>query len=190
MAQCTNQPIGIGRDLVLSWVEGCGSDSPLTTALTPLEYTKLGFVETRSENNTPRTVTSNTDSSGIYTDTSVIGNDVEISASVLDAKDVINKRSQQALRRYYMGELMAARQPTVWVRITDALLDEYRYYFCNITALNRSAENEGNRTGDFTFTAIPTYNELNPTYQSELITPEPPVPAEQFTWFDANFTWS
>ena len=78
-------------------------------------------------------------------------------------------------------------QPTVWVRITDPLLDEYRYYFCNITALNRSAENEGNRTGDFTFTAIPTYNELNPTYQSELISP---APVEQFTWFDANFTWS
>ena len=62
MANCTDQPIGIGRGLVVSWVSGCGIDDPLSTATTPLVYKKLGFVETRGENFTPRTVTSNTDS--------------------------------------------------------------------------------------------------------------------------------
>ena len=169
MADCTGQPIGIGRGLVLSWVSGCGVDDPLSDATTPLVYTKLGFVETRGENFTPRTVTSNTDSSGIYTDTTVIGNDIEITASVLDAKDVANVSSQQALRSYYLTEVQAGRQPSVWVRIMDPLLEEYRYYFCNITSLGRSAENEGNRTGEFTFTAIPTYDDTNATYQSEPI---------------------
>jgi len=169
MATCDNLPTGIGRGLVLSWVQGCGTDDPKTDATTPLIYTKLGFVETRGENFTPRTVTSNTDSSGIYTDTTVIGNDIEITASVLDAKDVANVSSQQALRNYYITEVEASRQPSVWVRILDPLLEEYRYYFCNITSLGRSAEDQGLRTGEFTFTAIPTYNEANATYQSEPI---------------------
>ena len=171
MAECDSQPIGIGRGLVLSWVAGCGVDDPLSTATTPLVFTKLGFVETRGESDTPRTVTSNTDSSGIYTDTTVIGNDIEITASVLDAKDVTDVSSQQALRSYFRTEVNAGRQPSVWVRILDPLLEEYRYYFCNITSLGRSAENEGNRTGEFTFTAIPTYDDTNPTYQSEAINP-------------------
>lgn len=169
MATCDSQPIGIGRGLVLSWVQGCGTDDPKTTATTPLVYAKLGFVETRGETDTPRTVTSNTDSSGIYTDTTVIGNDVEITASVLDAKDVAGQSSQQALRTYFRTEVAAGRQPSVWIRILDPLLAEYRYYFCNITSLGRSAENEGNRTGEFTFTAIPTYSDTNATYQSEAI---------------------
>lgn len=169
MATCDNQPIGIGRGLVLSWVEGCGDADPKSDATSPLTYTKLGFVETRGENFTPRTVTSNTDSSGIYTDTSVIGNDIEITASVLDAKDVANVSSQQALRTYYITEVQAGRQPSVWVRILDPLLSEYRYYFCVVTSLGRSAENEGNRTGEFTFTAVPTYDDTNATYQSEAI---------------------
>lgn len=169
MAQCNNQQIGIGRGLVLSWVEGCGTDDPLSTATAPLTFAKLGFVETRGENFTPRTVTSNTDSSGIYTDTTIIGNDIEITASVLDAKDVATKSSQQALRNYYLEEVHADRQPSVWVRILDPLLEEYRYYFCVITSLGRSAENEGNRTGEFTFTAVPTHDDTNATYQSEPI---------------------
>lgn len=169
MADCNGQPIGIGRGLVLSWVAGCGTDIPLQSADPALVFTKLGFVETRGENLTPRTVTSNTDSSGIYTDTTVIGSDIEITASVLDAKDVANVSSQQALRNYYITEVQAGRQPSVWVRVLDPLLEEYRYYFCNITSLGRSAENEGNRTGEFTFTAIPTYDESNATYQSEAI---------------------
>ena len=169
MANCTDQPIGIGRGLVVSWVSGCGVDDPLSTATVPLVYKKLGFVETRGENFTPRTVTSNTDSSGIYTDTTVIGNDIEIPVSVLDAKDVATVSSQQELRTYYLTEVQAGRQPSVWVRILDPLLAEYRYYFCNITSLSRSAENEGNRTGEFTFTAIPTYDENNATYQSEAV---------------------
>ncbi len=171
MATCDSQPIGIGRGLVLSWVQGCGTDDPKSDATSPLVYTKLGFVETRGENLTPRTVTSNTDSSGIYTDTTVIGSDIEITASVLDAKDVANVSSQQALRTYYITEVQAGRQPSVWVRVLDPLLEEYRYYFCNVTSLGRSAENEGNRTGEFTFTAIPTYDETNATYQAEAIAP-------------------
>ena len=171
MATCDSQPIGIGRGLVLSWVLGCGTDDPKSDATTPLAFKKLGFVETRGENETPRTVTSNTDSSGIYTDTTVIGNDIEITASVLDAKDVTDVSSQQELRSYFRTEVQAGRQPSVWVRVLDPLLEEYRYYFCNVTGLGRSAENEGNRNGEITFTAIPTYDPTNPTYQSEAITP-------------------
>ncbi len=176
MAICNSNPIGIGRDLIISWSAGCGVDDPNT-----LTYSPLGFVESRTENSTPRTVTSNTDSSGIYTDTSVIGNDIEISVTALDAKDAPNKSSQQELRRYYRNELLTGNQPTMWVRVTDPLLAEYRYYFAVPTSLGRSAENESNRASDFTFTAKPTYSDSNPTMQ---VVPFDVPPPEDFTWFD------
>lgn len=182
MAICNNNPIGIGRNLKISWASGCGVDDPKS-----LEYKLIGFVESRSENYTTRTATSNTDSSGVYTDTSIIGNDVEINVSALDAKDVLNKSSQQALRRYYMNELLTGNQPTIWLKVEDPLLEQYRYYFAVPTSLDRSAENESNRASDFTFAAKPTYSESNKTIQ--VVPFDAPQP-ENYTWFDANFTWS
>lgn len=182
MAICNNNPIGIGRNLKISWASGCGVDDPQS-----LDYKPIGFVGTRSENYTTRTATSNTDSSGVYTDTSVIGNDVEISVSALDAKDVLNKSSQQELRRYYRNELLTGNQPTVWLEVEDPLLEQYRYYFAVPTSLGRSAENESNRASDFTFAAKPTYSESNKTIQ---VVPFGAPQPENYTWFDANFTWS
>ena len=88
MADCNDRLVDIGRGMLVGWVGGCGTDDPLSTATTPLVYKPLGFLETRGENDSPRTVTSNTEQSGIDTDTRVIGTDTEIPVSVLDAKDI------------------------------------------------------------------------------------------------------
>ena len=169
MADCSTRLTDIGRGLLASWVGGCGDDDPLSTATVPLVYKPIGYLETRGESDTPRTVTSNTEQSGIDTDTRVIGTDTEITVSVLDAKDLVDVTTQQELRTYYDAEVEAGRDPTVWLRITDPLLGEYRYYFAVPTSLGRSAENEGNRTGEFTFTRTATNTPTNKSKQREAI---------------------
>lgn len=169
MADCSTRLTDIGRDMLVGWAAGCGNDIPLSTEDPALAYKPLGYLETRGESDTPRTVTSNTEQSGIDTDTRVIGTDTEITVSVLDAKDLVDVTTQQELRAYYDAEVEAGRDPTVWLRITDPLLGEYRYYFTVPTSLGRNAENEGYRTGEFTFTRTATNTPTNKSKQREVI---------------------
>jgi hypothetical protein len=169
MADCSTRLTDIGRGMLVGWAAGCGDDDPTTNGT--FTYKPLGELETRNENDTPRTVTSNTDRSGIDTDTRVIGTDTEITVSVLDAKDLVDVTTQQELRDYYDAEVEAGRDPTMWLRITDPLLNQYRYYFVVPTSFGRSAENEGNRTAEFTFTRTATNTPDNKSKQKEAFTP-------------------
>ena len=116
MADCSTRLTDIGRGMLASWAAGCGDDDPLSTATTPLVYKPIGYLETRGESDTPRTVTSNTEQAGIDTDTRVIGTDTEITVSVLDAKDLVDVTTQQELRAYYDAEVEAGRDPSLWQR--------------------------------------------------------------------------
>lgn len=169
MAECTTRLTDIGRGMLVSWSAGCGDNDPKSTATSALNYTPLGYIETRGESDTPRTVTSNTDISGVDTDTRIVGTDTEITVSLLDAKDLVDVTTQQALRDYYDAEVEAGRDPSMWIRITDPLLGVYRYYFCVPTSLGRSGENEGNRTAEMTFTRTATNTPTNKSKQVETI---------------------
>lgn len=167
MATCEDRPQQIGKKVLVSWVNGCGSDSPLIDA-SPAWKT-LGFVSNSAFDRTVRTDTNNTEQSGFVTDTLATGFDVNVSVSLEDNKDITDKTTQDELRRYIVNELIAGRQPNVWLRKTDTLHKRYEYYFCVVTDNSQSAEAEARRTADFNFIMTATYDDTNPAYQEEAI---------------------
>lgn len=169
MATCSNQPLDIGRNAAVSWVAGCGDDDPLSTATTPLVYKPLGFTTTKNLNRTVRTVSANNDSSGAFENEIQTGIGIEIPVSVLAAKDVADVSTQEELRDYQMTELVAGRQASVWLRITDTQLGKHRYFFCNLNDNSESYENEGVNSGDFNFKMVATNDPSNLPYQTEAI---------------------
>lgn len=170
MATCTDQPLSIGRNAAVSWVAGCGTNDPKSNATTPLVYKPLGFTTTKNINRTPRTVNANNDSSGAFENELQTGIGIEIPVSVLAAKDVANVSTHEELRDYQMTELIAGRQASVWLRITDSQLGKHRYFFCNLNDNSESYENEGVNSGDFNFKMIATNSATNLPYQTENIT--------------------
>lgn len=165
MADCSERLTDIGRGMLVSWSAGCGSDDPKTSGT--LVYKKLGYMETRGESDTYRNVTSNTEEGGTDTDTRILGIDSELNLSFLDAKDAVDVTTQQELRQYFRDEINAGRDPSAWYRVTDPLLEEWRYYFCVPSSSSRSGENESNRTGEITLTKTTTNNDANLAFQRE-----------------------
>lgn len=171
MATCENEALDIGRNMIVSWVAGCGDDDPLSTATTPLVYKLLGFTTTKNINDTTRTVSANNDSSGPYEKELQVGRGVEIPVSVFSAKDVANVSSHEELRDYRNTEIDNGRQATVWLKLTDPHMGVHRYFFCLVNDTSRSFENEGVNSGDFNFKMIATDDPTNPPEQKENITP-------------------
>ena len=169
MATCTDRPQQLGREVLLSWVAGCGSDDPRTTAAAPVTWNVLGFVSNSSFDRSVRTDTNNTEQSGAVTDTLTTGIDTSISVSLEDNKDTVDLTTQDELRQYIINELYADRQPTVWLRKFDTLHNRYEYHFCVATDNSQSAESEARRSGDFNFVVTPTYSTANPPYIDEAI---------------------
>ena len=169
MSTCTNSALDIGRNLIISWVEGCGDDDPLSTATTPLVYELLGFTTTKSFNETTRTVSTSNDSSGAFEDELVVGLGMEVSVSVFTAKETAGVSTHNKLRDYRRNEIIAGRQPSVWLKVTDPIEAKHIYIFCNVGDTTKSAETEGVRSGDFNFKMIATNVAANPPYQTEAI---------------------
>lgn len=169
MATCTNEPMDIGRNVIVSWVAGCGDDDPLSTATTPLVYKPLGFTTTKNINETTRTVSANNDSSGAFEKELQVGLGMEIPVSVFTAKDAANISTHKELRDYRRAEIIAGRQATVWLKLTNPQDGVHEYVFCLLNDVSRSYENEGVNSGDFNFKMIATDVPSNPPYQTEAI---------------------
>lgn len=165
MADCNTRLTDIGRGMLVGWSPGCGVDDPTTNGT--LVYKKVGYLETRGESDTFRNVTANTEENGTDTDTRILGIDTELNLSFLDAKDATDVTTQQELRQYFRDEINAGREPSAWYRVTDPLLQEWRYYFCVPSSAGRTGENEGNRTGEITLTKTATNVSTNLAFQRE-----------------------
>lgn len=170
MADCPSQGLDLGRKLSVEWVSGCGSDSPLSTATTPLDFKPLGYTTTKSINRTMRVVDATNDTSGAVMDEVTIGYGVEIPVSVFVAKDVADVSTHEELQDYILDEIDAGRQPTTWIKITDLQKGKYFYYFCAAGDFSESAESEGLITGDFNFKLRATNSPTNAARQTETIT--------------------
>ena len=169
MADCSNEALDIGRNLIVSWVAGCGTDDPLSTASTPLVYKPLGYTTTKAINETTRTAEANNDTSGAFSKSLQTGLDIEIPVSVFTAKDVVDVSTHKELRDYRRSEIIAGRQATVWLKVTNPQDGVHEYFFCNANDTSRSYENEGVNSGDFNFAMVSTDDATNPAYQSEPI---------------------
>lgn len=165
--------LNTGRTVVISWADEDCEATPLTTATTPIaSWEVIGAVQSFNENFTQRTTTANVEGQAI-TITETLGGDLEITVTSLDVADVASASSQQALRNKIFAAALAdtPETPKGWIRLWDKAISEYRYYYCMLDAPSRSGEVEGNRTAEFTFTAVPTNQPSNPSFQRETITP-------------------
>ena len=83
--------------------------------------------------------------------------------------DVASSSNQQALRNKVYASVFQTTPdtPKGWFRMWDKAIGEYRYYYCQLDASTRSGEVEGNRTAEFTFTAVPTNSVGNNSFQRE-----------------------
>lgn len=168
------EQIVTGRTLLLSYSLNDCEISPLTGTTSPDAWLPIGLVQSTTETFTVREVTSNTDSSTI-TDTAALGGDAEFSVSVNDAPtDSVGVSNQNALRNYIRDSLLTVanlKTPKLWLRFKDTAANEYRYYYVMGSSIESSSEQEGLRSGSFSFKMVPTYKDSNPSFQSETYTP-------------------
>jgi len=164
--------LNTGRTLVVSISLSSDCEStPLTTATTPIsDWEPIGSVQSTNENINERTTTANTDSESL-TLMETLGLDFELTLTALDVADVASVSTQQAIRDAIVDAGISIPPTSVkkWVRVWDKALSQYRYYYVHCAAPSRSGEVEGNRTAEFTFTAVPTGKPDNKPFQKETI---------------------
>lgn len=167
MANCANEPLDIGRKLIVLWAEGCGTDDPTTAG--SLTYKPLGYTTTKAMNETTRTTSANNDTSGAFEKELQTGLGIEIPVSVFTAKDIADVSTQVELRNYRRSEIIAGRQASVWLKLVNQQEGVEELIFCNVNDVSRSYENEGTNSGDFNFKMVDTGVASNPAYQTQPI---------------------
>ena len=169
------EQIRTGRTLLVSFNRDIDCEtSPLSNTTDPASWKPIGLVQSTNITTTVREVTSNTDSSTI-TDTAALGLDVEFSVSVNDAPvDSVGVSNQEDLREYIEDCTLTVdnlKTPKLWVRTKDTAANKYKYYYMMAGSTETSSENEGLRSGSFSFKMVPTYKDSNPSLQRETYTP-------------------
>jgi len=148
MAACVNNNSHyIGRNVIFEWASGCPDAIPAEAA-----FKFAGAVNTKGFTLASDSVDSTTDqSAGGIRSTTVTYLTYEVS---VDGKcRVLDKaaESNTALFKYYVAEIAAGRQPSIWTRMTfpDVTITAY----CNLTNYERSAPDSDMVTFSATFSA-------------------------------------
>lgn len=161
---CKKTPTG--RTKLAYWAVGDCTDSPLSTAATPLTFKPLGGVQSITVNRNYREVTSNNEATTL-TETAALGVDFDISVSCLNWSDAALISSQDELADLIDAAYIAGNTPTIWFMEVDEAKDKRTSFFVTPKNPTDSSELEGNRTREFQFISQPTYDEANPTKQTE-----------------------
>lgn len=165
----------VGRDYLVSVAfEDCTA-TPLSTATTPIStWKKLALVSTSALSINPRLTDSVNDGSytpdkkgtGIECQVTVTGNDVPDSA----------KSCLIELEDFMFTRYMSGGTAKLWIKI-EAKFDDagtakkrVQYLYAVASSKENSAGLEDNATSNVTFDMVPTYIDLNPQYQSEIVT--------------------
>lgn len=148
MAICVNNTAHyVGRNVVFEFAEGCPDAKPQEAA-----YKFVGACNTKGFTLSSDTVDSTTDrTTGGVRSTSVTYLTYEVS---LDGKVRLQDKADEAntaLFKYYVNEIAAGRQPSVWTRMIfpDVTVEAY----CNLTNYERSAPDSDMVTFSVTFSA-------------------------------------
>ncbi len=148
MAICVNNTAHyIGKSVIFEYAVGCADAKPLEA-----EYKFVGAVNTKGFTLGADSVDGTTDQStgGIRSTTVTY---LTFEASVDGKVRMMDKAAEAntALLKYYVGEIAAGRQPSVWTRMIfpDVTIEAY----CNLTNYERSAPDSDLVTFSATFSA-------------------------------------
>lgn len=134
MANCPNDTSKmVGRVAFIEVADGCADTVP-----TAGEWKLFGAMTTKSFDLSPDTVTSDADDSGAFNEGLVTSASLTISGDgEFRKRDKPDEYGVYAAIRYFVGELQAKRQPSLWVRLDwgDMIIQMY----ANITALSGEA---------------------------------------------------
>ncbi len=149
MAVCTGTSNYTGRNVILEFVESCGDTDP-----TLLTYLPAGSVN-QKDVNVGTTTTDNTsdDTTGVQ---SALVTYLTFSATLAGFATQSDGATvnQALLKKYLVNEVIAGRQPSVFIRI---IFPDITYYaFCNVTSSTNSASSTEAVTYNFEFTATAT----------------------------------
>lgn len=148
MAICVNNNSHyIGRNVIFEWSAGCPDAKPLEAS-----YKFVGACNTKGFTLASDTVDSTTDqTAGGIRSTTVTYLTYEVS---VDGKARLQDKAGEAnteLFKYYVAEIAAGRQPSVWTKMTfpDVTIEAY----CNLTNYERSAPDSDMVSFSATFSA-------------------------------------
>lgn len=162
---CKKTPTG--RTKLAYWAIGDCTDSPLSTADPALTFKPLGGIQSITVNRNYRDTTS-TNEATTFTETSALGVDFDISVSCLNWLDEALISSQDELADLIDDAYLAGTTPVIWFMEVDKDKAKRTYFFVTPKNPTDSSEIEGNRTREFQFISQPTYDEANPTKQTEV----------------------
>lgn len=149
MAICTGSSNYTGRNVIVEFVESCGDTDPAG-----LTYLPIGFSNQKDINvGTSETDNTSDDTTGVQSSIKTyLTFSVSVSgfASQSDGLAV----NQALLKKYLVNEIIAGRQPTVFIRV---IMPDVTYYaFCNVSTTSNSAASTDAVTYSFEFTATAT----------------------------------
>lgn len=149
----------VGRNVVLEVVESCGDTAPDT-----LTYLPIGSVNQKDINvgTTTTDITSDDTTGAQATLVSFLTFTASVSGFATQSDGVA--ANQALLKKYLVDEVVAGRQPTVFVR---AIFPDVTYYaFCNLTSNSNSASSSEatGYTFEFSLTATPVGSGVDALY--------------------------
>lgn len=189
MAVCPNDTTKmVGRSVIIEVAAGCADTVPLES-----EWQLFGAMTTKSFDLSPDTVTSDADDSGAFNEGLVTSSSFTISGDgEFRKRDKPGEYGVYNAVRYFVGELQARRQPSLWVRLDwgDMIIRGYM----NITALSGEAPTKELVTYSVEFqpadgNSVEFLDGDNPAVTAIAVTPTTSAGVEGSTGtFTVNFT--
>jgi hypothetical protein len=146
MANCTTPQNFAGKKVAVQFAIGCGDD-----AFAGLTYKPLGSINSKQLNYAAQVADNTSDLSGATTSEIVVRTGLELTVSgFLDSIDGALS-AQNELIKYYVDEVQAGRQPTVWIKISGSGYPRVWHIFMNYKGGNESFGTDDVAGGEFNF---------------------------------------
>lgn len=146
MANCSTSTNFAGKIVGVQYAIGCGDD-----VFTGLTYKPLGSINSKQLNYAAQVADNTSDLSGSTTSEIVVRTGLELTVSgFLDKVDGASS-AQNELIKYYIDEIQAGRQPTVWVKISGSGYPRVWHIFMNYKGGNESFGTDDVAGGEFNF---------------------------------------
>lgn len=130
MEGCNDSGLLVGKDVVLEVALGCADTRP-----TEEEFQALAAGTSKTADLSPNTVTSDADDKGAWVENAVTNADATFSFEGEVRKgDALDQFGFGKFFKYFVDELNAKRQPTIWVRVVIGPIEIIGYMV--ITALS------------------------------------------------------
>lgn len=130
MEGCNDSGLLVGKNVVLEVALGCADTVP-----TEVDWQALAAGTSKTADLSPNTVTSDADDKGAWVESAVTNADATFSfEGEVRKSDALNQFGFGKFFKYFVDELNAKRQPTIWVRVQIGPVEVVGYMV--VTALS------------------------------------------------------